>query len=58
MNLLANVFPEMEIYAASMAQATAVGTAMAIHSSWNTNPFPNNIIELKYYAAIQGLTVY
>jgi sugar (pentulose or hexulose) kinase len=58
MNLLANVFPELEIYAASMSQATAVGTAMAIHSSWNSNPFPNNIIELKYYAAIQGLTVY
>ena len=51
MNLLAKRFPEMEIYAASMAQATAVGAALLIHEHWNTLPFPNNIIELRYYRA-------
>ncbi|MFC6099828.1 FGGY-family carbohydrate kinase [Olivibacter domesticus] len=50
MNLLADVFPQIEVFAASMAQATAIGTALAIHQSWNSLPFPNDIIELKYYA--------
>lgn len=47
MNLLANVFPEMEIFAASMAQATALGSALVISSL----PVPNDLIELKYYSA-------
>lgn len=50
MNLLAAAFPQMEVFAASMAQATAVGTALAIHNSWNKRPLPNDIIELKYYS--------
>ncbi|MNY69878.1 hypothetical protein D3C86_2078860 [compost metagenome] len=51
MNLLAAAFPDLEVFAAYMAQATAVGAALAIHKSWNTKPHPNDIIELKYYAA-------
>lgn len=31
MNLLAKVFPETEVYAASMAQASALGAALVIH---------------------------
>lgn len=50
MNLLATAFPELEVFAAYMAQATAVGAALAIHKSWNTKSLPNDIIELKYYA--------
>jgi ribulose kinase len=50
MNLLAAAFPNKEIFAASMAQATALGTALAIHPSWNRKPVPNDLIELKYYA--------
>lgn len=50
MNLLAAVFPDLEVFAAYMAQATAVGAALAIHHSWNTKALPNDIIELKYYA--------
>lgn len=50
MNLLAIAYPDLEIYAASMAQATALGTAMAIHSYWNKRPLPNDIIDLKYYS--------
>lgn len=50
MNLLASSFPDMEVFAASMAQATAVGAALAIHQSWNEKPLPNDIIELKFYA--------
>lgn len=52
MNLLAAGFPAMEVYAASVAQATAMGTALAIHNAWNSKSLPSNIIELKYYAVI------
>ena len=57
MNLLAMMFPEMEVFAASMAQATAIGTALAIHKCWNTKPMPNDIIELKYYATNNDLAI-
>jgi sugar (pentulose or hexulose) kinase len=51
MNLLANTFPEMEVFAASMAQASAVGAALVIHQEWNSKPIPNDIIGLKYYSS-------
>ena len=47
MNLLAHVFPEMEVFAASMAQATALGSALMI----STLPVPDGLIELKLYSA-------
>lgn len=50
MNLLASVFPGIEVFAASMAQATAIGAAFAINKSWNKKPAPNDIIELKYFS--------
>ncbi len=53
MNLLASSFPGMEVYGASMAQASALGAALAIHSSWNKYAMPNDIIEFKFYAAMQ-----
>jgi L-fuculokinase len=49
MNLLADLFPEVKVWAASVAQATAVGTALAIHQSWNNKTLPNNLIQLKRY---------
>lgn len=49
MNLLAQAFPEMEVYAASMAQASALGAALAIHDSWNPKPIQNDLIDLKFY---------
>lgn len=56
MYLLATAFPELEIYAASMAQATAMGAALAIHSAWNSKPLPSDIIELKYYGIAQRVS--
>ncbi len=50
MHLLAAAFPGLEVYAASMAQATALGTALAVHRHWNCGPIPNDIIKLKYYS--------
>ena len=51
MHLLAEEFKGLEVFAASMAQASAVGAALAIHPAWNTRPVPNDIIGLKYYSA-------
>ncbi|OOQ57033.1 FGGY-family carbohydrate kinase [Mucilaginibacter pedocola] len=50
MNLLASAFPHLEIFAASMAQASAIGAALCIHKDWNSKQVPSDIIELKYYA--------
>lgn len=55
MNLMAAAFPDVEVFAASMAQASALGAALAIHDAWNTMAIPNDIIELKYYSAGQEL---
>ena len=51
MNLLAKRFPNIEIYAASMAQASAIGTALSIHKAWNKKSLPNDIIELRYFSS-------
>ncbi len=51
MNLLASQFPEIEVFAASVAQATAIGAALAIDQHWNTQGVPSNLIDLKYYAS-------
>ena len=50
MHLLAAAFPQLEVYATSMAQATAMGTALAIHNHWNTKTVPHDLISLKYYS--------
>ena len=55
MDLLAAVFPEVEVFAASMAQATAIGAALCIHESWNQKALPNDIIELKYFSSNHDL---
>ena len=49
MNLLAAAFPNMEVYAASVAQASALGAALAIHEHWNTGPLPTHCVELKRF---------
>ncbi len=49
MQLLATAFPEMEVFAASVAQASALGAALAIHHHWNQQPLPDNCINLKKY---------
>ncbi len=53
MHLLAISIPDIEVYASSVSQATAIGTALSINDVWNSNPVPNDIIELKYYSFIQ-----
>jgi hypothetical protein len=57
MQLLALSFPKIEVFSASMAQASALGAALAIHKEWNAKPIPNDIIHLKYYAASQAINI-
>lgn len=54
MHILADAFPGIEVYAASVPQASAIGAAMAIHSYWNSLPLPSDIIELKLFSAQQN----
>ncbi len=49
MHLLAQAFPDMEVFAASIPQATALGAALAIHRHCYNSSLPGDIIELKYY---------
>lgn len=49
MHTLAAAFPAIEVYAASMAQASALGAAMVIHPHWNTKPLLVDVMNLKYY---------
>lgn len=57
MNLLAAAFPTFEVFAASVAQATAIGAALSIHKHWNTKTIPGDMIELKYYAIAHKMEV-
>jgi sugar (pentulose or hexulose) kinase len=49
MQLLANAFPSVEVFAASVPRASALGAAMTIHEHWNRRPIPTGLIELKSY---------
>ncbi|GAA0559951.1 FGGY-family carbohydrate kinase [Chitinophaga japonensis] len=51
MHLLAAAFPHLEVYAASVAQATAIGAALAIHRHWNSRTLPGDLVELRLYKA-------
>jgi sugar (pentulose or hexulose) kinase len=52
MQMLALAFPSLEVYAASVAQATAMGAALAIHKHWNNLPVPNDMVKLKKYNGV------
>jgi sugar (pentulose or hexulose) kinase len=55
MQLLASSLPGIEVYAASVAQATAMGTALAIHHKWNKLPVPADMVKLKSYTIADPL---
>jgi hypothetical protein len=50
MHLLAEAFPDIEVFAATIPQATAMGAALAIHERWNKGTIPGKMIELKAYS--------
>jgi len=57
MYLLAEAFPSIEVYAASVAQASALGAALALHPNWNAKALPADIIDLKLYSVTQDTTI-
>jgi L-fuculokinase len=57
MHLLANAFPTHEVYAASVAQASAMGAALAVHTAWNKKSPSSELIELKAYAPTGQLAI-
>ncbi|MEP7376992.1 MAG: FGGY family carbohydrate kinase [Chitinophagaceae bacterium] len=57
MYLLAEAFPSIEVYAASVAQASALGAALAIHPHWNTKSLPADIIDLKLYSVARDTAI-
>ncbi len=51
MTLLAQAFPDKEVFAAEIPQASALGAALIIHTRWNPRPLPQNLITLKKYSS-------
>ncbi len=49
MHFLANAFPDREVFAAEVSEASAIGAAMAIHKHWNAKLIPENMVKLKRY---------
>jgi sugar (pentulose or hexulose) kinase len=49
MHLLAEAFPHCDVYGATIAQATALGAALAIHDFWNHSTLSKNLVELQHY---------
>ncbi len=49
MKLLAAIYPNIKIFSSIVAQASALGAALAIHKHWNMNPIPGNLIVSKQY---------
>lgn len=52
MHLLAKAFPGIEVYAATVAQASSLGAALAIHDAWNSKSLPENLITLEKFTAV------
>ncbi len=50
MSMLAAHYQNKKVYAAEVAQATALGAALAIHGAWNPNPVGEDLINLKLYS--------
>ncbi|MDB5131192.1 MAG: carbohydrate kinase [Mucilaginibacter sp.] len=51
MYLLADAFKGVEVFAASVARASALGAALVIHDEWNTKVIPGDLVQLKHYTA-------
>jgi sugar (pentulose or hexulose) kinase len=50
MNMIARMFPDIKIYAASMPQGSALGAALVMHDAWNEKEIPDNLISLEAYS--------
>jgi sugar (pentulose or hexulose) kinase len=51
MHLLAAAFPGLEVYAASIPRASALGAALVMEKSWSSGTSPKNLVELNRYSS-------
>ncbi len=57
MHLLAEAFDGIEVFAASVPQASALGAALIMHQHWNSKSFPLAIINLRKYSTKQDAAI-
>jgi len=57
MYLMAESFPDIEVYAASVAQASALGAALVFHQHWNKKELPSDIIDMKLYSVTHQTSI-
>ena len=57
MYLMAEAFPHIEMSAASVAQASAIGAALVFHQHWNSKPLPSDIIDMKLYSVTHQTSI-
>jgi sugar (pentulose or hexulose) kinase len=57
MNVLSQSYPGMEVSAAEVPQASALGAALVMHRHWNSKDFPTDLITLKYYPNKKETTI-
>ena len=50
MYMLADAFADIRVYAATVAQSSALGAAIAIKDAWNNRPLPENLVSLNCYS--------
>jgi len=49
MNVLAQSFPGKGVFAANVAQASALGAALVVHQAWNKEPIPGHLVQVRKY---------
>jgi L-fuculokinase len=47
MRMLADAYPDLEVYTSEVPQASALGAALIIHEHWNKEEVPSDLIRLK-----------
>ena len=57
MYLMTESFPDIEVYAASVAQASALGAALVFHQHWNKKELPSDIIDMKLYSVTHQTSI-
>jgi sugar (pentulose or hexulose) kinase len=57
MYLMAEAFPNIEMYAASVPQASALGAALVFHQHWNDKPLPSDIIDMKLHSVTHQTSI-
>ena len=57
MYLMAESFPDREVYAATVPQASALGAALVFHQHWNSKELPSDIVAMKLYSVTHQTSI-